>query len=220
MIIYAGKSMKNKAFTLIELIVVIAIIAILAAIIAPNAFKAIEKAKITKAIGDMKAIKTAALTYYADNRRFPCNKVGGWGKDPGFVAPITATTCWPDELWNLNGGTQTCANCIDGPTWDGPYLETWPAKNPWDNNYVSWYPTKGYNWGYTTWILPDGSFCWPGAMTALMNNAGQIPYESLKKIDFALDDGNLSSGNIWGPYDFSGDPLKPDALLQIIDCVQ
>ena len=35
----------RKGFTLIELIVVIAIIAILAAIIAPNAFRAIEKAK-------------------------------------------------------------------------------------------------------------------------------------------------------------------------------
>ena len=36
--------MRKSGFTLIELIVVIAIIAVLAAIIAPNAFKAIEKA--------------------------------------------------------------------------------------------------------------------------------------------------------------------------------
>ena len=38
--------MNRQSFTLLELIVVIAIIAILAAIIAPNAFRAIEKAKV------------------------------------------------------------------------------------------------------------------------------------------------------------------------------
>jgi len=38
----------RRSFTLIELIVVIAIIAILAAIIAPNAFRAIEKAKVAE----------------------------------------------------------------------------------------------------------------------------------------------------------------------------
>ena len=58
--------MMKKSFTLIELIVVIAIIAILAAIIAPNAFKAIEKAKITEAIADVKTYKTAIFTLYAD----------------------------------------------------------------------------------------------------------------------------------------------------------
>ena len=44
----------RKWFTLIELIVVISIIAVLSAIIAPNAFRAIEKSKITKALSDIK----------------------------------------------------------------------------------------------------------------------------------------------------------------------
>jgi len=59
---------RNKSFTLIELIVVIAIIAILAAIIAPNAFRAIEKAKISTAIADFKANKNAVYAFYADSR--------------------------------------------------------------------------------------------------------------------------------------------------------
>ncbi|WP_333870599.1 type II secretion system protein [Desulforamulus putei] len=36
----------NRGFTLVELLVVIAIIGILAAVIAPNAFKAVEKGKV------------------------------------------------------------------------------------------------------------------------------------------------------------------------------
>jgi len=58
--------MCKKSFTLIELIVVIAIIAILAAIIAPNAFKAIEKAKVSQLIADFKAYKTGISALYAD----------------------------------------------------------------------------------------------------------------------------------------------------------
>lgn len=55
-------------FTLIELIVVIAIIAILAAIIAPNAFRAIEKANIQKAVIAI-SMEKSGFTF----RRLPLN---------------------------------------------------------------------------------------------------------------------------------------------------
>jgi general secretion pathway protein G len=58
---------KQKGFTLIELIVVIAIIAILAAVIAPNAMKAIGKSKVSAAIGDIDALKTAVILYATEN---------------------------------------------------------------------------------------------------------------------------------------------------------
>lgn len=98
--------MDDKSFTLIELIVVIAIIAILAAIVAPNAFKAIEKARISGIEGDYRNIKTAAMSYYSD--------VGGWpanGNTAGFTA---------------NDGTSG---------WGGPYLEKWPQRNAWGGKY-------------------------------------------------------------------------------------
>ena len=100
--------MGRKGFTLIELIVVIAIIAILAAIIAPNAFKAIEKAKVSATIADYKSIKTAAMAYYSD--------VGTWPAD----------------------GTTTAGFVTDdGSTgWDGPYLEKWPAVDRWGGSYT------------------------------------------------------------------------------------
>ncbi|GAA0717701.1 prepilin-type N-terminal cleavage/methylation domain-containing protein [Clostridium malenominatum] len=76
----------KKGFTLVELLVVIAIIAILAAIIAPNAFKAIEKSKVATAESDYRAVKTATLNYYADTGKWPASMdnltsdppVAGW----------------------------------------------------------------------------------------------------------------------------------------------
>lgn len=99
---------KKKGFTLVELLVVIAIIAILAAIIAPNAFKAIEKSKVATAEADYKAIKTAALGYYSDTGAWPDTSTG----NIGFVSQDSASG------------------------WNGPYLEKWPNKNPWGGNYI------------------------------------------------------------------------------------
>ncbi|MDD2702767.1 MAG: type II secretion system protein, partial [Candidatus Omnitrophica bacterium] len=67
---FIGQS-SIKGFTLIELIVVIAIISVLSAIIAPNAFRAIEKAKLARVEADAKAIKTAAFSMYADTGMWP-----------------------------------------------------------------------------------------------------------------------------------------------------
>lgn len=103
---------KEKGFTLIELMVVIAIIAILAAVVAPNAFKAIEKAKAAGVTSDFKAIKTAALGFYADCGVWPEN-----GHAPAFMS-------------NLD----LASNPITG--WDGPYLERWPTTSPWGASFV------------------------------------------------------------------------------------
>ena len=63
------RARDRRGFTLVELLVVIAIIGILAAIIAPNAFKAIEKGKVAAAEADYKAIKAAAPTLNAGRAR-------------------------------------------------------------------------------------------------------------------------------------------------------
>lgn len=99
---------RQKGFTLVELLVVIAIIAILAAVIAPNAFKAIEKSKVSAAISDYKALKTATLSYYSD------------------------TGLWPADNANASGFVNT--DSVTG--WNGPYLEKWPGKNPWGGLYT------------------------------------------------------------------------------------
>jgi len=108
----------KKSFTLIELIVVIAIIAILAAIIAPNAFKAIEKAKISKLIAMTKNLKTASLTYSAD--------VGG--HYPREYAIEHSAGHEPQvHCLSMDPNTSTLppypAMGLPPLGWDGPYIE-------------------------------------------------------------------------------------------------
>ena len=106
-----NKKLSNqKGFTLVELLVVIAIIGILAAIIAPNAFRAIEKSKVAAAISDYKAIRTAVLNHYADTGRWPKNARAG--EDPNLMK-------------NEDGFNN----------WNGPYLDHWKAEHPWGGQY-------------------------------------------------------------------------------------
>ena len=111
----------SKGFTLIELLVVIAIIGILAAVIAPNAFKAIEKSKVAAIETDYKAVKSATLMYYADAGTWP-------DADNDFNKATAEVGAFIDGL-HKDGSTS-----ING--WDGPYLEKWPTKNPWGGTYT------------------------------------------------------------------------------------
>ena len=62
--------LKNKAFTLIELLIVVAIIAILAAIAVPNFLEAQVRSKVSRTLADMRSIKTGLESYYVDNNSY------------------------------------------------------------------------------------------------------------------------------------------------------
>lgn len=95
----------KKGFTLIELIVVIAIIAVLGAVIAPNAFKSIEKAKIAATVEDLNSIKTAAGAYFTDTSVWPANTaaflaaggVAGW--DGPYLDRWPGGGRWPGSVY-------------------------------------------------------------------------------------------------------------------------
>ncbi len=152
--------MKNKnGFTLIELLIVIAIIGILAAIIAPNAFNAIEKAKISKAISDLHAIKTASLVYYSDMGFWPPDV--NRGIDPGFMHPYPWNPFTGDEGPSLANSSTVPGNWTDvvDENWDGPYLEKWPLTHPWGDVRRSL--PNGEVYDYENW--PNGG---PGAASS------------------------------------------------------
>lgn len=62
---------RNRAFTLIELLIVVAIIAILAAIAVPNFLEAQTRAKVSRVRADCRTIVTALETYAVDNNKYP-----------------------------------------------------------------------------------------------------------------------------------------------------
>lgn len=124
----------NKGFTLVELLVVIAIIAILAGIVTPNAFNAIEKAKVAKAEADYRAIKSAALNYYTDTGTWPVSGNGGDYETKMFITGE-----------NIQSNNQTVWSKPAG--WNGPYLEKWPDKNPWGGSYTFKSASSSTPWG-------------------------------------------------------------------------
>lgn len=62
---------STRGFTLIELLVVIAIIGVLSSVILVSLNTARSKANDAARIANTKALKTAILTYYIDNGKYP-----------------------------------------------------------------------------------------------------------------------------------------------------
>jgi general secretion pathway protein G len=158
----------KRGFTLVELIVVIAIIAILAAVVAPNAFKAIEKAKISGSLADLNTIKTASMSYYGDTGTWPATCASTAACAVGFVsAPAPAVTGW-----------------------DGPYLEKWPAAAKWGGGtytYFSGTPST------PNWAAASIAAAAAGSPAARHVIIGLVPRDARVKIDEASDGSNAST---------------------------
>ena len=73
--------MRNKGFTLVELMVVVAIIIILAAILVPRYLDVTEQAKTSKCMANQRTVEGAISVYMADHE----------GTMPGAVGDLTPT---------------------------------------------------------------------------------------------------------------------------------
>jgi prepilin-type N-terminal cleavage/methylation domain-containing protein len=62
---------RRSGFTLIELMIVLAIIAALAAILTPMGLNALNRAKATQYVADVRNIRAAAQVYYFDKNSIP-----------------------------------------------------------------------------------------------------------------------------------------------------
>ncbi len=63
--------MKQKAFTLIELLIVVAIIAILAAISVPNFLEAQTRSRVSRTLNDIRTLAVAIRSYEVDHNQAP-----------------------------------------------------------------------------------------------------------------------------------------------------
>ena len=156
-------SIRNRGFTLIEVIIAVALVAIMAVAIAPPLVQNIREGKVTRAQSDAQAIGTAVMSFYKDVGQWPVavttttvdrlvgNEALGGG-DNGIPTGSTAVTGAGGWLTAGNASTITAhlirnksatvdtlwafsSNPVASPGWNGPYLSQ-STLDPWGNPYV------------------------------------------------------------------------------------
>lgn len=100
----------DRGFTLMEIMVVVVILGILAALVAPNVFRRVDDARVTKARQDIRSLETAINLYRMDNFKVPTN-------DQGLPALVTKPADSTVRNWK-----------------EGGYVNGL-KKDPWGNDY-------------------------------------------------------------------------------------
>jgi general secretion pathway protein G len=109
---------KERAFTLMELIVVMSVIIVLGGILLPQVNRVVTEARVTKAKAELEHIKAAMLAYKEDTGELPPES------DVFAEADIT-----PDILDELLSDDSAIG-------WDGPYLDKAVLTDPWGESYI------------------------------------------------------------------------------------
>lgn len=106
--------MKQRGFSLIELLTVIAIIGILAGVVTVNVSSARSKARDAKRQADLNSVSAALEMYYAKNKTYPTTASGwSWSSSLGAIQSYISTI--PTDPQNSNAVYgQGYVYCSDG----------------------------------------------------------------------------------------------------------
>ena len=117
----------QSGFTLIEIMVVVVILAVLGALVVPKVLENVDKARVSRAQSDIRAIETALDLYRLDNFKYPTTEQG--------LAALVKQPVDPSITNYRSGG----------------YLPTLP-KDPWNRPYLYASPgTDGRDYDITSY---------------------------------------------------------------------
>ncbi len=197
------KPRQCNAFTLIELLIVVAIIAILAAIAVPNFLEAQVRAKISRAVSDMRALQTSLETYRIDTNDYPY--VTNYYPDPyavpgspyqgkansagGLTSPIAYIASIPQDAF---GGTRDTSDLYRTLCPDDYFYAT---KKYFDSRNFPWEVSLSDNGPKHLYALQS-----KGPDKAWARNppqgAGTDELDRPYRWQYDATNGTLSSGNI------------------------
>ncbi|MEW6455351.1 MAG: prepilin-type N-terminal cleavage/methylation domain-containing protein [Acidobacteriota bacterium] len=168
--------MREKGFTLIEMIVVLAVVAILAAILTPVIFRNIEEARVTRTTSEAKTIASGIVSFYKDVGIWPADKNANKRLEESTdytilytqegTVPTTTYTEWTTgapgggaDSFDNHLRTNAAGYATTGKrAWRGPYV-TQLTEDQWGYKYycnvlVGYYTTGNYT---TMYVISAGS---------------------------------------------------------------
>ena len=183
--------MRNRGFTLIELMVVVAVISLLAVTLVPQVSKMVERARVSRTVAELTVIGNATNIYLADVGSYPPT-IPDWGRP------------WGADVGLVDRGSVIPAHLAQ---WNGPYLKDWPQRTAWGGvvgcgatgAYYIHYPI---GWINRDWIADNDYWIHMNPYCA------RYPPQMAIEIDKVMDDGQAGSGNMrlgggWPEYVYS-----------------
>lgn len=114
-----SRARPQAGFTLLEIIIVIVIIGLLATVVVQNLAGEVDKARVTKAQADVRALESALNMYKLDNFHFPSTEQG--------LRALTERPSTPPEARNWRAGGYVTA--LPQDPWGNPYQYLSPGQH-------------------------------------------------------------------------------------------